>query len=309
MHTILGAGGPVANALTQELINHNETIRLVSRKQVNTNNNPKVTWQKADLLNYEEILSAAKGSTVIYLVAGLVYDKDIWQAQWPVIMQNVINVTKTTGARLIFFDNVYMYGLVNGSMTEDTPYKPSSVKGGIRASIAEMLMNEVKVGNIRATIARAPDFYGTETTNSFIDMMVLSNYSKKQNAKWIGNPNCKHNFIYVPDAGKAMFLLGQNPDSDNQIWHLPTPPAITGKQFLNIAASVYKVKPKYSSINKVMLWLVGLFQKVVMGTVEMYYQYDHDYIFDSSKFEKAFNFKPTSYEDGITEMSKTLYKS
>ena len=108
MHTILGAGGPVANILTKELINHNETIRLVSRKPVNTNNNDKVTWQKADLLNYDEVLSAAKGSTVIYLVAGLVYDKDIWRAQWPVIMQNVINVTKATGARLIFFDNVYM---------------------------------------------------------------------------------------------------------------------------------------------------------------------------------------------------------
>ncbi|AYL97057.1 NAD-dependent epimerase/dehydratase family protein [Mucilaginibacter celer] len=307
MHTILGAGGPVANALTKQLIAHNEAIRLVSRKPAKVDYD-KATWQKADLLNYDEVLAAAQGSTIIYLVAGLVYDKDIWRTQWPVIMQNVINVTKATGARLIFFDNVYMYGLVNGAMKEDTPYKPSSVKGQIRAGIAEMLMNEVKAGNIRATIARAPDFYGTDSTNSFIDMMVLSNYAKKQSAKWIGDANCKHNFIYVPDAGKAMFLLGQNPDSNNQIWHLPTPPAITGKEFLNIAARVYNVEPKYSSINKVMLWLAGLFKKVIMGTVEMYYQYDHDYIFDSSKFEKIFNFKPTSYEDGITEMSKTLYK-
>ena len=308
MHTILGAGGPVANALTKELIAHNKTIRLVSRKPVNVDYD-KATWQKADLLVYDEVLAAAQGSTIIYLVAGLVYDKDIWREQWPIIMQNVINVTKATGARLIFFDNVYMYGLVNGAMKEDTPYNPSSAKGKVRAGIAEILMNEVKAGNIRATIARAPDFYGTDSTNSFIDMMVLSNYAKKQSAKWIGDPNCRHNFIYVPDAGKAMFLLGQNPDSDNHIWHLPTPPAITGKEFLDIAARVYQVEPKYSRINKVMLWLVGLFKKVVMGTVEMYYQYDHDYIFDSSKFEKAFNVKPTSYEDGITEMSKTLYKN
>ena len=112
----------------------------------------------------------------------------------------------------------------------------------------------------------------------------------------------------IEDAAKAIYLLGKNPESDNQIWHLPTAPAIPGKQFIEIAARVYKVKPKYFSIKKYMLWLIGLFQKVVMGTVEMYYQYDHDYIFDSSKFEKAFNFKPTSYEDGITEVSKTLYK-
>jgi nucleoside-diphosphate-sugar epimerase len=308
MHTILGAGGPVANALTKELINANQTIRLVSRKPVSTTGT-NVTWQKADLLNYDEVLAAAKGSTVIYLVAGLVYDKEIWKVQWPIIMQNVINVTKATGARLIFFDNVYMYGLVNGPMTESTPYKPSSIKGQVRAGIADMLMDEVKAGTIRASIARAPDFYGTDSTNSFIDMMVLSNYSKKKSAQWMGDPNTKHNYIYIPDAGKAVFLLGQNPDSDNQIWHLPTAKVVTGKQFLDIAARIYHVKPKYMRLSKWMLWLVGLFNKLIMGTVEMYYQADHDYIFDSSKFEKAFNFKPTSYEDGIRHMSQTFYKS
>jgi nucleoside-diphosphate-sugar epimerase len=308
MHTILGAGGTVANVLTRELINANQTVRLVSRKPVNiTGKN--VTWQKADLLNYDEVLAAAQGSTVIYLVAGIVYDAVIWQAQWPVIMQNVINVTKATGARLIFFGNVYMYGLVDGPMTEDTPYNPCSKKGQVRAGIANMLMDEVKAGTIRASIARAPDFYGTDSLNSFVDMMVITKYAAKQTAQWIGNPNKKHNFIYIPDAGKAMFLLGQNPDSDNQVWHMPTPPAITGKEFMTIAARVYGVKPKFFTLRKYMLCLIGLFQKVVMGTVEMYYQYDHDYIFDSSKFERVFNFKPTSYEQGLKELSETLYKA
>jgi hypothetical protein len=61
-------------------------------------------------------------------------------------------------------------------------------------------------------------------------------------------------------------------------------------------------------VRKFMLWIFGLFKKVIMGTVEMYYQFDHDYIFDSSKFEKAFNFKPTSYADGLKHMSQTFYK-
>jgi nucleoside-diphosphate-sugar epimerase len=307
MHTILGAGGAVANALSRELINNNETIRLVSRRPVTTTAD-NVTWKKADLLNYNEVLEASRGSKVIYLCAGLVYDKDIWREQWPVIIQNVINVTKETKARLIFFDNVYMYGLVNGPMTEQTPYKPNSVKGEIRAGIANKIMEEVKAGNIRAIIARAPDFYGTDSQNSFFDMMVLDKYAKKQTAQWIGNPKVKHNFIYIPDAGKAMYLLGQSPESDNQIWHLPTAPVKTGKEFIELAASIYGVKPKFMAINKFMLWLVGLFQKVVAGTVEMYYQYNHDYNFNSDKFEKAFNFKPTSYEDGIKHMSETNYK-
>jgi nucleoside-diphosphate-sugar epimerase len=308
MHTILGAGGPVANALTQELLNHNETIRLVSRRQT-TITGKNLTWQKADLLNYNEVLEATKGSTVIYLCAGIVYDAKIWAEQWPIIMQNVINATKAANARLIFFDNVYMYGLVNGPMLEDTPYKPISKKGKVRAKIADQLMTEVKAGNIQASILRAPDFYGTDSKNSSFDMMVLDKYAKKQSAQWVGDPKKKHNYVYIPDCGKAMYLLGQNPQSDNQIWHAPTAAPLVGTEFINMAANIYQVKPKYMSINKFMLWVFGLFNKVVAGVVEMYYQYDHDYIFNSDKFEKAFNFKPTSYEDGIRNMSKTLYKS
>jgi nucleoside-diphosphate-sugar epimerase len=306
MHTILGAGGAVANALTRELSNHNETIRLVSRKPVSITG-PTITWKKADLLNYAELLEAAKGSTVIYLTAGLVYDKDVWKAQWPVIMQNFINLGKETGARLIFFDNVYMYGLVNGPMKEDTPYNPHSKKGEVRVGIANMLMDEVKAGTIRASIARGADFYGTENMNASFDMMVLNNYAKKKTAQWIGSPKKLHNFSFIPDMGKSMYLLGQNPESDNQIWHMPTAPAMPGIKFIELAAHTYGVKPKYFAVNKLMLWAYGLFNKVVMGAVEMYYQYDHDYNFDSSKFEKAFNFKPTSYEDGIKLMSETLY--
>jgi nucleoside-diphosphate-sugar epimerase len=307
MHTILGAGGPVANALTRELINHHETIRLVSRRPVKiTGEN--MSWEKADLLNYSEVLKAAQGSKVIYLCAGLVYDADIWREQWPIIIQNVINVTKETGARLIFFDNVYMYGLVNGLMTEETPYNPCSEKGKVRAQVANKIMDEVKAGNILATIARAPDFYGTDSKNSSFDMMVLDKYSKKESAMLIGAPNAKHNYIYIPDAGRAMYLLGQSPESDNQIWHLPTAPVKTGKDFIELAARIYDVKPSYISLKKWMLWTIGLFQKVVAGAVEMYYQYDHDYIFNSDKFEKAFNFKPTSYEEGIKHMSETIYK-
>lgn len=306
MHTILGAGGSVANALTRELLKSNETIRLVSRKPVN-NSGKNLDWKKGDLLNYNELREAVEGSSVIYLTAGLVYDKKIWAAQWPVIMQNMINLTKETGARFIFFDNVYMYGLVNGPMKEDTPYNPSSKKGEIRAKIATLLMDEAKAGNIKATIARGADFYGTDNNNGFLDVMVLSNFAKKQKAQWLGDVNKLHNFSYIPDMGKGMFLLGQNPSSDNQIWHMPTATAITGKQFIEMTAKIYGTDPKYFAINKLMMQGYGLFNKIVGEMVEMYYQYDHDYIFDSSKFEKAFNVKPTSYAEGVKLMSETLY--
>ncbi|WP_316741497.1 NAD-dependent epimerase/dehydratase family protein [Pedobacter antarcticus] len=306
MNTILGAGGPSANALTRELLAHGEHICLVSRRPSKFTDE-KIEWKQADLLDYKQLLNACQGSTVIYMCAGLVYDAKIWQQQWPVIMQNLIQVTQQTGARLIFFDNVYMYGLVNGPMLETTSYNPSSKKGEVRAKIATRLMEEVKAGNIQATIARAADFYGTDSMNSFLDMMVLNKYAAGQRAQWIGDPKVLHNFTFIPDTGKAMYLLGKNPESGNQIWHLPTAAPLTGNEFIQLAAEIYGVQPRFFKINKFLLRLAGLFEKTAGGTVELYYQYDHNYNLDSSKFEKAFDFKPTTYRDGIRLMSETLY--
>lgn len=307
MHIILGAGGPIANALTKELAKANQPVRLISRKPIATSGNE--TWQRADLLNENEVFSAVKEASVIYLCAGLQYDKKIWAAQWPVIMQNVIRAAKQANARLIFFDNVYMYGLVEGKMTEETPYHPSSIKGEIRAKVATTLMDEVKAGNIQASILRGADFYGAESMNSFFDSSVLAKFAKKQTAQWLGNPKTLHAFIYVPDAGRALFLLGQNPQSDNQIWHTPTAPALTGKQFIELAAKVFQTEPKFSTINKLMLRLAGIFNGLIGGMVEMFYQYDHDYVFDSTKFEQYFKVKPTPYETGIRELKDTLFKA
>ena len=304
MTTILGAGGPIGNELAKILSARKTPFRLVSR-------NPKPAAGgalfPADLADREQTVRAVAGSSVVHLLSGLKYNLGVWQELWPRIMANTIEACKRAEAKLIFFDNVYMYGLVDGPMTEDTPYNPCSAKGEVRAGIATKLMDEAKAGNIKASIARAADFYGTENKNSFFDMMVLDNYAKKARAQWLGNPSKLHNFSYIPDMGKGMYLLGQNSTSDNQVWHMPTQQALLGKQFIEIAAGIYKVEPKYFAINKFLLWSYGLFNKQVMGTVEMYYQYNHDYIFDSSKFEKAFNFKPATYEDGIKYSSQTLY--
>ena len=92
----------------------------------------------ADLLNYDQVLKAVLGSEVVYLLVGIAYDAGIWQKEWPIIMRNVIDACKATGANLIFFDNIYMYGRVEGLITENTPYVPVSKKGKMRAEIARM---------------------------------------------------------------------------------------------------------------------------------------------------------------------------
>ena len=55
-----------------------------------------------------------------------------------------------------------------------------------------------------------------------------------------------------------------------------------------------------------MLNTIGIFNKLIGETAEMYYQYQYDYIFSSEKFEKAYKVQPTIYEQGMREFGKTL---
>jgi nucleoside-diphosphate-sugar epimerase len=169
-------------------------------------------------------------------------------------------------------------------------------------------MNEIKAGNIRGSIARAADFYGAESLNSFYDAMVLAKFAKKSKAMWLGNPASKHSFTFVPDAGKAVVLLGTDSESDNQVWHLPTAPALTGNAFIELAAGIFNTRSSFTRINKFMLTTIGLFNKPIGETAELYYQYEYDYIFDSKKFEDHFKFQPTPYADGVRQLSQTLFK-
>ena len=57
---------------------------------------------------------------------------------------------------------------------------------------------------------------------------------------------------------------------------------------------------------KWMIRVIGLFVSVIRESVEMLYQYEYDYLLDSSKFEKAFNFVPTPYEEGIRLMADAM---
>src|SRR5690349_10590755 len=156
LHSILGANGSIANELVPILISNNEKVRLISRNPKPVNNAEIVA---ADATNYDEVLKAVQGSDIVYLLIGLEYNINVWREKWPKIMRNAIDACKAANAKLIFFDNVYMYGKVDGVMTDETPFKPVSKKGEVRAEIATMLLDEIKAGKIKALIARAADFY------------------------------------------------------------------------------------------------------------------------------------------------------
>jgi len=307
IHTILGAGGIIAESLAAQLLSHQIPVRLVSR---HPSPHPGAESVAADITSASQTLEAVKGSAVVYCCIGLKYDYSVWRHAWPLIMNNIIDACRQTKARLIFFDNVYMYGRVEGAMTEETPYDPDSRKGDLRARIATQLMSEVRKGNITASIARAADFYGPGADKTSVpNLLVFQRLSKNQKAQWLVNPHVRHSFTYTEDAAKALYLLGSDENSWNQAWHLPTAASpLTGEEYIAAAAAALDKSAKSMILPPWMIRLGGLFDKTTAELYEMLYQYEYDYLFDSSKFEKAYNFQPVSYAEGI-KATANAYKT
>lgn len=303
MQTILGANGVIATELSKHLPSYQATIRQVSRHPKKVNESDELF--AADLLNYDQTEKAVAGSEVVYLLAGLRYDIKVWREEWPKLMRNVIDACKKHGSKLVFFDNVYSYGLVRGPMTEETPFNPVSKKGEVRAKIATMLLDEVKHGNLQAMIIRGADFYGPGAKLSLTYATVTERLKAKKGPQWIGNPKAIHTFTYTPDAGKSVAMLGNTASAYNQTWHaLTSKEKMTGEEYVKIACRMMDVKYSLMSMPKFGVRLVGLFMPVMREFVEMMYQFETDYIFDSTKFEKAFNMKSTTYEEGIAATLK-----
>jgi nucleoside-diphosphate-sugar epimerase len=304
MQTILGAGGTIGSDLAKELLTYTANIRLVSRNPRKVN--PGDELFPADLTDKKQVFASIKGSSVVYLVVGFDYNIKTWKEQWPALMQNVIDACRENNSKLVFFDNVYMYDPEKlGGMTEGTPYKPCSKKGEVRAKIAQMLLDEVRFGTLTALIARSADFYGPGNEKSVLLETVYKNLLKGKRANWFASVNKIHSFTFTPDAARATAMLGNTPEAYNQTWHLPTEnTGLTGRDWIALFAKEMGREPKYMVIPKWMLGAMGLFVPMMRELHEMVYQYDRDYIFNSSKFEKHFSFRVTSPEEGVRQICK-----
>lgn len=302
MQTILGSGGAIGNLLAKELKNYTRHVRLVSRKP--TKVNPDDALFPADLLDKSKVAAAVQGSDVVYLMAGLPYSAKVWEQQWPVVMQNVIDACLQANASLVFLDNVYMYAPDElSNMTETSHVGPYSRKGIVRARIQQMLLDAVNDRGLNALIARSADFYGPSVANSPLAITILDELRKGKKAFWQIDDTRLHAFTYVPDAAKALALLGNTGEAYGEIWHLPTSrEKLTGKEFIEMVASAMGTEPRYYLFKRWMMRAVGIFVPIVKELGEMAYQYDRDYVFDSSKFEDRFGFSATGYVDGIAEM-------
>ncbi|WET50898.1 NAD-dependent epimerase/dehydratase family protein [Chryseobacterium indologenes] len=303
MQTILGANGQIGEELARELKrNFTSDIRVVSRDAKKINDTDEAF--SADLSIREKAIEAVKGSEIAYFTLGLPISSELWEQQFPLILQNVIDACKINGTKLVFFDNTYMYPQDDRVLTENTVFAPVGRKGRVRKKMAEMVLKEIESGELEAVICRAPEFYGPGKTQSITNTLLFNNIKEGKKLKVPLSIHKKRSLIWTPDASRATALIGNTPDAFGQTWHLPVDKSHpTYKEFIRTASGIYGRDLKYSAVPKFAFKIGALFNQKVKELLELLPRYEHDNIFDDSKFRTQFpEFQVTTYKQGITQI-------
>lgn len=302
---VLGATGNIGGLLTEELAQQGYEVKALSRSQA-PQSIEGVEYAQVDAESAEDLQAATVDVSTLYVTLAVPYTTENWQRSWPVIMDNVILGAKTNGYKVVFLDNAYMYGQVDGPMTESTPVNPCSQKGEVRASIAQTLLGAMDRGEVNGVIARSADFYGPDTRIS--DRFFEGAY-KEGKAYWMGSPDVLRAWSYTLDNAKALALLGHDGRAEQQIWHMPTAPAMKGTEFIALAGELLQRELEVIPVPSPDEASRKAFAEQAPEIAEMMYQYDHDYIFDSQKFQNTFGVQPTSYRDGFKYIFDTLART
>ncbi len=299
--TILGAGGAIGIELAKALTSYTSDIRLVSRNPKKINDNDELF--PADLSNREDVFKAIAGSEIVYVTVGFAYNTKVWSQLWPPFIKNVIDACMEHKAKLVFFDNIYAIGGDNVKhITEESPISPCSKKGKIRAEVDQQILDAIEDKKLIAIIARSADFFSEVKGNSMLMSLIYDNLIKGKKAQWLSDAHKIHNISYAPDLAKGTAILGNTPDAYNQIWNLPTDSEkITGEGWVNLFAKEMNAKNKIQILPVWLIKVLGLFIPIMREFPEMNYQYDRDYFFDSSKFNKRFNYTPTKNATAVKQ--------
>lgn len=292
VHVVFGAGqiGPL---LAARLVAAGRRVRVV-RRSSGPIDVAGVEVLRGDALDAAFCAEAARGAEAVYHCINTPYFARVWAETLPRIQSNLVAAAGRVGARLVVLDNLYPYGRTGGRpMNEDTPQRPSSRKGEIRARLHDDLLEAVARGAVRAAVGRASDFFGPGAgAGSHLGERFWRGVLAGKSGQVIVNPDVPHTYHFTRDVAEGLAALGLDPGSDG-LWMLPCAPAITTRALVERFGAALGRPIAIRRVPPLVLSALSLVVPFVRELNEMAYQWEEPFVVDDARFRARFGDRAT----------------
>lgn len=294
-HLVIGAG-PVGSGVATTLAERGLPVTVVTRSGSGPVHEL-ITRVKADAGDVDTIVRLADGAATIFNCANPPYHR--WATDWPPVHTALMTAAEKSGAVLVMMDNLYGFGEGRPMpMREGDPLLASGAKGAVRARMATDLLEAHDAGRLRATFARASDFYGPEVLGASLGERVMPNVLKGKKVSLLGTLDLPHSVSYMPDVVRTLVTIAFDERAWGKPWHVPNAPALSQRDTVAVVAAAAGTEVKVSAVPKLALSALGVFSPTMAGLKEVWYQFAEPWVTDSTLTEQTFGLTATPLAEG-----------
>ena len=158
-----------------------------------------------------------------------------------------------------------------------------------------------QAGRIRATEARASDFYGPEVVETgLLASRAVPSLLAGKRVRVLGDPDMPHTFSYIADVARTLAVLGTDDRSWGRLWHVPSAEPVSQRKALNRMAELADAPAaRVTRLPDLALRVLGLAVPMLRELQETAYQRTRPYVLDSTMASQTFGLTATPLDAGL----------
>jgi nucleoside-diphosphate-sugar epimerase len=282
---VIGAGGGLGRNVVDAALAAGHSVRAIVRDTRRAALPPDVETVRADARNGTELGRAIGRAGTTFFCVNPRFSR--WPDEFPDLLDAAIDACRSTGARLVFPANVWIYGPVRPGqeIDERRPATPTTKRGALRARMEAKL----RMSGARHCIVRFPEFYGPHVTS--LTARVFQAAIHHDTVLWPGPSDVTVEFVYMPDAARALVEAGTAAGTDGETFHVPGARTTPGRFVRAVGEAAGRV-PRMLTVPNLLLRL--------RGVADIAHLWSAPVLLDGSKYVQRFGTVPlTPYDEAI----------
>ncbi|QFG20835.1 NAD-dependent epimerase [Actinomadura sp. WMMB 499] len=213
----------------------------------------------------------------------------------------MLAAAERSGADYVMLGNLYGYGPVDGTLTEDRPLAAPGPKGRVRAEMWLRAKEAHDAGRVRAAEVRAGQSLGGGAYSVF-SLMVLPKVLAGRLALVPAALDVPHAYTAIGDAARALVAVARSADGWGRAWHAPMITASVREVAGRLAALAGAPEPRLETMTDRELTLLGLGDPFWDELWETGHMSHRPYVVDASALAARFGVEASPLDGVLKEM-------